>query len=104
MTADSMDSIFHSAEKRCLNLLLRHTTWSPVAWLAVAEAEHVKAATRGNHISQADDVVLALVIIENMEETTVEHRFELVTQFNEAKGICHEEARFHAPLGRLRSG
>ncbi len=80
MTADSMDSISHPA------------------------AEHVIATTRRDHFSQAGDIALALAVIEDVEEPAVEHGVELLTQINEAKGICDDEARLHAPFGRLRLG
>jgi hypothetical protein len=37
----------------------------------------VKAATWRDDLSQAGDVLLPLVVIENMEEPAVEHRVEL---------------------------
>ena len=104
MTADSMDSILHPAENADPNLVWRHPTWPPVTWLAVAEADHVIKTTRGDHFSQADDVTLALAVIEDVEEPAIEHGVELLTQIDEAKGICDDEARLHAPFGRLRLG
>jgi hypothetical protein len=72
--------------------------------LALAEAQHVKAATLRDDFSQACNVLLPLVVIENVEETAVEHRDELRAQISQAKSIRHQESRLDAPLGCLRRG
>ena len=48
---------FPSHRKRCPNLVLCHSAWPPVAWLALAEAQHVKAAASRDHVSQAGDEI-----------------------------------------------
>ena len=49
------------------------------------------STTRRNHRSQAVDVTVALVVAENMEEPTVEHRVERFPQIIETKSILHQE-------------
>ncbi len=93
---------FPSLGKGGPNLVSRHSTWSPVTWLVVAEAEHVKTTATGNHLSQAGDVALALLVIEDVKEPAIEHGVELLAQINQAKGICDKKTRFHTPFGRLR--
>ena len=72
--------------------------------MAVAETEHAIAATRRNDRRQAADVGPALVVIENVKESAVEHRLEPLIQIDEAESIGHHESRLEAPLGRLRHG
>ena len=81
-----------------------HSAWAPVTWLVVAEAEHVVAPTRGDYFSQAADIALAILVIEGVEEPTVENGVEPLTQLDEAQGVEDEEPRLQAPFGRLRFG
>jgi hypothetical protein len=57
-----------------------------------------------SHLGKAPDVTIALAVIEDVEEPAIEHGIELHTEINEAKGICDDEARLYAPVGRLRLG
>lgn len=52
----------------------------------------------------AADIALALAVIQDVEEPAVEHGIELLTQINEAKGICDDEAHVYASFSRLRLG
>ena len=104
ITEDSKDSISHPTENASPNLGLCHPTRPPVTRLAVAEAEQVITTTQGDHFSQAGDVPLTLPVVEDVKESAIEHGVERLTQINEAKSIRDDEARFHAPFGRLRPG
>jgi hypothetical protein len=42
--------------------------------------------------------------MEDVEEPAIEHGVELLTEIIEAEDICDDEARLHAPFGRLRLG
>ena len=78
------------------NLVLSHPARSPITGLAVAETEHVIAATRWKHCGKALDVTLALAVIENVKQPAVEHRLEPFAQNKEAKGVRHQESRLDA--------
>ena len=99
---DGFDTPSH--RERGSNLVLGDPTWSPVTRLAIAEAEHVKPTTHGDHFSQTLDITLTLVVIEDVEEPAVEHGLELVPKINEAKGISDDEACPDSTFGCLRLG
>jgi hypothetical protein len=103
MMAESMDSILHHPETQPESRLVS-PTWPPITWLAVAKAEHVMETTQADRCSQAAHVTLALAVVEDVEKPAIEHGVELQTEINEARGICDDETRLHAPFGCLRLG
>ena len=104
ITAGSIESVTHPSENADRISSSVTSAWPPVTWLVVAEAEHVVAPTRGDYLGQAADILLAILVIEDVEQPTVENGVEPIIQLDQAQGVQDEEPRLEAPFGRLGLG
>jgi hypothetical protein len=63
-----------------LDLVLGNPPGSPVARLAVTEAEHVNVAARRKNGPKAVDVLDTVIVVKDMKESAVEHVVELFVE------------------------
>ena len=75
---------------------------TPVAWLAVTEAQHVIAASCRKHGPEGVDELAALVVLEDVEEAAVEHRVELIVEGAELEGVPNQEPVSYTHLSGCR--
>src|SRR2546426_5699779 len=80
------------------DLVLGDAARSPVARLELAEAEHEVAATDGDHRSQVVDERWAVVVLEDVEQSAVEHRVELFIKGGQFEGVPDQEAGAATPV------
>ena len=81
-----------------------YSSWSPFPGLTVAEAEHVIAGVRSNNGSQAVNESHPISIVEDMKQSAVEHRAELLAKLGQPQGVPHQESHFKTTISGLCLG
>src|SRR5918998_1890172 len=85
----------------CFDVGAGETVWSPVAGLAVAEAEHEVAAAAGGGCAEGSDVREPVGGIEDVEKTAVEHGVEGLAELVEPAGVVPGETCGQTAVGGL---
>jgi hypothetical protein len=89
-----------------LDLVLGNPPGSPVARLAVTEAQHVNVTARRKNGPKAVDVPDTVIVVKDMKESAVKHVFELFVEVRQLKGVPNEEPGGQASVAgfALRDG
>ncbi len=80
----SIDSTTHPTENAGTDLVLPDPAGAPVAGLTITEAAHEVAGARTNHLAEGIHVAGPALIIEDVKESTVDHRVELLFEIAQA--------------------
>ena len=88
--------------ERLTDLALGHPARPPPARLVLAETEHEVVTANPYRPSEAGDERCPVLVVEHMEETTVEHHIELLTKDLQVAGVPDDEARRRDSFSGLR--
>src|SRR3954452_23687821 len=86
------------------DLVAPDAAWSPVAGLAVTEAEQVAAPAGAEHGVQSIDVTRPIVIVENVEQPAVDHHVEAGVGQRHGQHVARVEPDVETALSRLAPG
>jgi hypothetical protein len=86
------------------NLFLPDPTRSPIAWLTIAEAQHEVAAAGDKRGVQAVRERAAFIVVEYVEQATVQHGVELLPELGEFQRIPDQKSGRQATVASLLLG